>query len=154
MTTLKIEKKNNKKMWNYPIVCDHHNWCCHRYFTQINLGKKKVFFQVENCRAYHIEICWSMLWCDTLIEFQAICQTVGVGQNIHGFVAWVIHKPRGQILGIFDGWPRPLPPSWSLLLNKAYVIKWSFGSPSSTSTVHVVYGWPLEKDNTLKSRSI
>ena len=26
-------------------------------------------------------------------------------------------------LGIFD----PPPPSWSLLLNKAYVIKWSFG---------------------------
>ena len=28
-------------------------------------------------------------------------------------------------LGIFD----PLPPSWSLLLNKAYVIKWTFGQP-------------------------
>ena len=28
-----------------------------------------------------------------------------------------------KILGIFD----PLPPSWSLLLNKAYVIKWSSG---------------------------
>ena len=33
----------------------------------------------------------------------------------------VIHKPRGQNFGYF------LPPSWSLLLNKAYVIKWSFG---------------------------
>ena len=30
-----------------------------------------------------------------------------------------------KILGIFD----PLPPSWSLLLNNAYVIKWSFGKP-------------------------
>ena len=30
-----------------------------------------------------------------------------------------------KFLGIFD----PLPPSWSLLLNKAYVIKWSFGQP-------------------------
>ena len=30
-------------------------------------------------------------------------------------------------LGIFD----PPPPSWSLLLNKAYVIKWSFGQPPS-----------------------
>ena len=30
-----------------------------------------------------------------------------------------------KILGIFD------PPSWSLLLNKAYVIKWSFGQPPS-----------------------
>ena len=28
-----------------------------------------------------------------------------------------------KILGIFD----LLPPSWSLLLNNAYVIKWSFG---------------------------
>ena len=33
-----------------------------------------------------------------------------------------IHKPRGHFLDIFD----PLPPSWSLLLNKAYDIKWSF----------------------------
>ena len=33
----------------------------------------------------------------------------------------VMHKPRGQIFGYF--WP----PSWSLLLNKAYIIKWSSG---------------------------
>ena len=38
----------------------------------------------------------------------------------------VIHKPRGQIFGYFD--PTP-PPSWSLLLNKARVLKWSFGYP-------------------------
>ena len=37
----------------------------------------------------------------------------------------VIHKPRGQIFGYFD----PPPASWSLLLNKAYVTKWSFGYP-------------------------
>ena len=37
----------------------------------------------------------------------------------------VIHIPLGQIFGHFD----PPPPSWSLLLNKAYVIKWSFGQP-------------------------
>ena len=36
-----------------------------------------------------------------------------------------------KILGIFD----PPPPLWSLLLNKAYVIKWS----SPPSTAHVVY---------------
>ena len=35
----------------------------------------------------------------------------------------VNHKPRGQIFGYF--WPL-LPPSWSLLVNKTYVIKWSF----------------------------
>ena len=39
----------------------------------------------------------------------------------------VIHKPRGQNFGYCD----PPPPSWSLLLNKAYVIKWSFGLPPS-----------------------
>ena len=52
-----------------------------------------------------------------------------------------IHKPRYvvNILGIFD----PPPPSWSLLLNKAYVIKWSFGQPPYPSTVHVVYECPL-----------
>ena len=38
----------------------------------------------------------------------------------------VIHKPRVvKFLGIFD--PPPSPLRWSLLLNKAYVIKWSFG---------------------------
>ena len=42
------------------------------------------------------------------------------------FYLRVIHKPRSQNFGYF--WP-PLPPSWSLLLNKAYVIKWSFGQP-------------------------
>ena len=35
----------------------------------------------------------------------------------------VIHKPCGQFLGTFD----PPPPSWSLLLNKAYVVIWTFG---------------------------
>ena len=34
----------------------------------------------------------------------------------------VIHKPLGQIVGFFDH-----PQSWFLLLNKANVIKWSFG---------------------------
>ena len=46
-----------------------------------------------------------------------------------------------QNLGIFN----PTPPSWSLFLNKAYVIKWwSFGKPPLPSTVHVhvVYVWP------------
>ena len=42
------------------------------------------------------------------------------------FTLGVIHKPRGQIFGYF--WPPP-PPSWSLLLNMAYIIKWSFGYP-------------------------
>ena len=41
-------------------------------------------------------------------------------------------------LGIFDS----PPPSWSLLLYKSYVIKWSFGQPPSPSTVHVVYECP------------
>ena len=36
---------------------------------------------------------------------------------------WVIHKLRGQIFLIFL--TPPLHPSWSLLLNKAYVIKLS-----------------------------
>ena len=39
----------------------------------------------------------------------------------------VIHKPRGLNFGHFD----PLSPSWSLLLNKSYVIKWSFGQTPS-----------------------
>ena len=49
-----------------------------------------------------------------------------VFQNL-GFIAFSKGSPINnhmvKILGIFD---LP-PPSWSLLLNKAYVIKWSFG---------------------------
>ena len=42
-------------------------------------------------------------------------------------VWWVIHNPRGQNFGYF--WLPP--PSWSHLLNKAYVIKLSFCKPPS-----------------------
>ena len=38
----------------------------------------------------------------------------------------VIHKPRGKFFGYF----LPPPPSWSHLLNKAYVIKWFWLTPS------------------------
>ena len=40
--------------------------------------------------------------------FRLVCFSSGIGLG-------VIHKPRGHIFGYFD----PLPPSWSLLLNKA-----------------------------------
>ena len=36
----------------------------------------------------------------------------------------VNYKPRDRKLGYFG---LPIPPSWYFLLNKAYVIKWSFG---------------------------
>ena len=56
-----------------------------------------------------------------------------------------------KFLGIFD----PIPTPWSLLLNKAYVIKWSFGQPPSPSTVHVVYEWPLkEKTRIMRAATI
>ena len=54
------------------------------------------------------------------------------------FYIGVIHKPRGQDFGYF--WPPPF--SWSLLLNKAYVMKWSYDWPPSPLTVYVVYEWP------------
>ena len=57
-----------------------------------------------------------------------ICQEISYEQrveNLPKIAPGVIHKPHGQNFEYFD----PPPPSWSLLLNKAYVIKWSFGYP-------------------------
>ena len=77
--------------------------------------------------------------------FPLLCQTFLGKKNTamgikHSPRIGVIHKPRGQIFGYF--WP----PSWPLLLNKAYVrnkmVIWLTPSPS---TVHVVYGCPLTK---------
>ena len=39
----------------------------------------------------------------------------------------VIHKPCGQKFGVFE----PPPPLWTILLNKAYVVIWTFGKPPS-----------------------
>ena len=47
---------------------------------------------------------------------------------------WVIHKPRGQIIGYFQ----PPIPSWSLELNKVYVTKkviWLTPYPTSPQLV-------------------
>ena len=43
------------------------------------------------------------------------------------YVFGVIHKPCGQIFGHFD----PPPPLWTILLNKTYVVIWTFGKPPS-----------------------
>ena len=53
-----------------------------------------------------------MLW----LKFDFLPKTFSLG---------VIHKPRGQNFGYFD----PLPPSWSLLLNKAYVMNGHLANP-------------------------
>ena len=43
----------------------------------------------------------------------------------------VVHKPCGQFFfGLFFD---PLLPSWTILLNKAYVVIWIFGKPPSPS---------------------
>ena len=34
------------------------------------------------------------------------------------------------------------PPLWTILFNKAYVVKWTFGKPPSPYHVHMVYEWP------------
>ena len=43
------------------------------------------------------------------------------------------------ILDIFD----PLPPLWTILLNKAYVVIWTFGNPPLPYHVHMVHECPL-----------
>ena len=58
------------------------------------------------------------IFLDVLLELM-VTQIPLIGKYICiGIVFGVIHKPRGQKFGYFD----PLPPSWSLLLNKIYVI--------------------------------
>ena len=52
----------------------------------------------------------------------------------------------------------PLPPLWTILLNRAYVLIWTFGKPPSPCHVHMVYECPqmkmlvlvCPKDNCLK----
>ena len=39
----------------------------------------------------------------------------------------------------------PIPPLWTTLLNKAYVVTWTFGKPPSPCHVHMVYDWPLKR---------
>ena len=49
------------------------------------------------------------------------CFLIGIANGVFCKESFI--NPVVKFLGIFD----PLPPSWSLLLNKTYVIKWSFG---------------------------
>ena len=46
-----------------------------------------------------------------------------------------------RFLEIFD----PLPPLWTILLNKAYVVIWTFGIPPPPCHVHMGYECPLIK---------
>ena len=51
-----------------------------------------------------------------------------------------IHKPRGQIFGLF--WPLP-PPLWTILQNKAYVVILTLANPGPLPFhVHMIYGYP------------
>ena len=45
--------------------------------------------------------------------------------SMHDMGHAVIHKPRGQILNIFNS----PPPLWTFLLNKAFVEIWTFVRP-------------------------
>ena len=38
----------------------------------------------------------------------------------------------------------PPPPLWTILLNRAYVVIWTFGKPPSPYHVHMVYECPLD----------
>ena len=53
-------------------------------------------------------------YCCSSHQHPSLYQPITLGASINHVV---------KILGIFD----PFPPSWSLLLNKAYVLKWLFG---------------------------
>ena len=50
-----------------------------------------------------------------------------------------------EIWTFFD----PLPPLRTILVNKAYVIIWTFGKPPSPCCVHMVYECPLMRNRTL-----
>ena len=47
-----------------------------------------------------------------------------------------------RFLDIFD---TPFPPLWTILLNKAYVVIWTSGTPLSHSHVYMVYECPHMK---------
>ena len=46
-----------------------------------------------------------------------------------------------NFLDIFN----PPPPLWTILLNKSYVVIWTFGKLPSPCLAHMVYEWPLNK---------
>ena len=50
----------------------------------------------------------------------------------------VIHKPINHVDRILDFFDPP-PPLWTILLNRAYVVIWTFGKPPSPCLVHMVY---------------
>ena len=39
------------------------------------------------------------------------------------------------------------PPLWTILLNRAYVVIWTFGKPPSPCHVHMVYECPLMENS-------
>ena len=59
-----------------------------------------------------------------LVGWSPLTYCAFVTYTSHDLTIGVIHKPRGHFLCNFT-----LPHLWSLLLNKAYVIKLSFGYP-------------------------
>ena len=66
----------------------------------------------------------------------------GLSFNIFHYKQGVIHKPRGQLLGIFDP-PLPFVVTFTKWLGLCYkMVIWLTPSPS---TVHVIYGWHLTK---------
>ena len=60
-----------------------------------------------------------------------------------------INHVRDQFLGIFDS--PPLLHSWSFLLNNTYEIDMSFGYPPPSSTIHVVYAFPITRNKYLEN---
>ena len=93
-----------RKMWPFPAV--YNSW---------PLGRRKKWLFVI--------ILWQTLQMIRKKRFFFCCSLF----FFPTFSYVVIHKPCGQNFGHL--WPPP--PSWSLVLNKAYVIKWSFGWPPS-----------------------
>ena len=59
----------------------------------------------------------------------------------------MIYADKGGPINHVDTFLRtflnPLPPKWSILQNKAYVVIWTFGKLSSPCHDHMVYEWPL-----------
>ena len=88
----------------------------HMYMFSLQFMSKKSYlansFIHKNVSRHRFSIFWTF-WkpCDQIKNFEFL--TFGVN-----------HKPCGQNFGYFL---LPLPPSRSVLQNKAYVIKWSFG---------------------------
>ena len=157
-----MRKLTTRKFLIYLINCNKESFINHVDMTGECLQRgngSKIFFG-DFLWNFWSWIIWNQKCVIWVICYKSLRTTTGLmkhGKTFSDIICerrpvfqcffWGISPPtsvRGSsinhlvnFLGIFD----PRSPSWSLLLNKTYVIKWSFGKPQPPP--QLVYGCPL-----------